>query len=198
MLLPSLQMSEVPIQTDSVSLFPWSDRLARRFVLTSRFGDPYSLYGRRGSCIELPRGVCPVADNDCRDEGLPVDFNLVVGSKNGEQAKLCERMTNLLLKGESFILRAGTGTGKTWLGSAAVAAVGRKALIIVPKQDLMDQWRERLKMFLGLKDHDIGRIQSNKVSVIGKKVVIGMVHSVAMQDRYPEGTFDDFGLVVFR
>jgi superfamily II DNA or RNA helicase len=196
LLLPSLRLTQKPLLTDSVSLFKWDENLARRFSLTTRFGEPYSMFGRRGDYLELPRAVAPIADQDLRRQGTAIDCALKTPPRDQEQIDLAAEMTKLLLEGESFILCAGTGKGKTWYGASAIATVKRKTLVLVPKQDLMDQWRERLQTFLGLKPHELGIVQADKVSVVGKKVVLGMIHSVALQDRYPEGTFDDFGLVI--
>jgi superfamily II DNA or RNA helicase len=40
-----------------------------------------------------------------------------------------------------------TGAGKTFVGMAAIAAVGEAALVVVPTLDLVDQWRDELGRF---------------------------------------------------
>jgi len=55
---------------------------------------------------------------------------------------------DLLHDGGNFILEAGTGTGKTVVACDAIASMGRKTLVIVPKEDLYEQWAKELKRFL--------------------------------------------------
>ena len=42
----------------------------------------------------------------------------------------------------------------------------------------------------------IGRIQANKVDILGKDIVIGMLQSISMKE-YPEDTFNQFGFVIY-
>jgi superfamily II DNA or RNA helicase len=69
---------------------------------------------------------------------------------------------------------------------------------VVTKDDLFgeDQWGGALLKFLKLAPDDIGIIQQKKCQVEGRKVVMGIVHSLA-KDKYPEWIKDYFGLVIF-
>ena len=196
MLLPSLHVKARPLSTGAMAVFPWSENLARRFSLVTRFGDPYSLFRKDGDNILLPRETCQLGYEDERVSGKPVAFDLVIGPKNEEQKRLSVEINHHLANGTSHIVRAPTGTGKTWLACSAMATVKRKALILVHKEDLIDQWRSALIKFLGLAPHEIGLVQADKVSVVGKKVVIAMIHSVAIPDRYDRSVFEDFGLLI--
>jgi superfamily II DNA or RNA helicase len=70
-------------------------------------------------------------------------------------------------------------------------------LVIVPKDDLVKQWRERILQHTDIKATEIGRIQQNKCDVYGKKVVIASLKSLSIPDRYPPAIRQLFGLVVF-
>jgi superfamily II DNA or RNA helicase len=186
-----------PIETGAMAVFDYDEALAKKFVLMTRFNEPYSLYERQGPYLFLPRGVAQIGAVDNRVLGNPINVKLIVGPKDAEQARMEAEQNALLKAGESFILRAGTGMGKTWLAASAINCVQRQTLVVVPKEDLMGQFRERMKTFLGLKDHQIGIIQADKVNVIGKPVVLGMVHSLAKEDRYDPSVFAGFGLILF-
>ena len=86
------------------------------------------------------------------------------------------------------------GYGKTVIALNALAQLKKKTLIIVHKGFLMNQWIERINFFLN--DVRIGKIQGKTIDVINKDIVLGMLQSISMKD-YPEGTFDDFGMVIF-
>lgn len=57
------------------------------------------------------------------------------------------------------LLRAPPGSGKTTLGLAAIARIGERALVIVPRTSLLEQWRERCMDELGMEKDDVGIIQ---------------------------------------
>ena len=86
------------------------------------------------------------------------------------------------------------GGGKTVLALHILMVLGVKALVIVHKDFLMTQWRDRITEFLpGAR---IGKIQQNTIDIEDKDVVLAMVQSLSMKE-YPEGTFDSFGLAIF-
>ena len=68
-----------------------------------------------------------------------------------------------------------------------------KTLVIVHKEFLLRQWKERIEQFLpGVK---IGRIQGETMDTEGKEIVIGMLQSLSMKD-YPRKLFQQFGLTI--
>ena len=54
------------------------------------------------------------------------------------------------------------GIGKTVLGTYLVAQRRRSTLILVHRQQLLDQWLAQLAMFLGIDEKEIGRIGGGK------------------------------------
>jgi superfamily II DNA or RNA helicase len=85
------------------------------------------------------------------------------------------------------------GWGKTVIGLYLCGKLGVKTLIIVHKEFLVNQWKERILQFIP--DAKIGLIQQNITDVIGKDIVIGMLQSISMKD-YPEWIFDEFGFTI--
>lgn len=94
------------------------------------------------------------------------------------------------------IIKAPTGSGKTIIGIDILKVLDQKALIIVPTDRLMSQWKERIFEKTSLKEKDIGMIRQNICDVKDKQVVIGMVHSLARK-KYSEYIYNYFGLVIF-
>lgn len=81
------------------------------------------------------------------------------------------------------MLRAPCGSGKTVLGCAFMASVKLPTLVVVHKEFLMNQWRERIEQFLpGSK---IGLCQGPVLDYKNKHVVLAMVHSLS-QKEYPD------------
>lgn len=99
-----------------------------------------------------------------------------------------------------FMLGDFTVTHNTAITCKVIAAVGKKTLIVVSKEDLMmaeDQWYGSLKKFLGLKPSEIGVIRQDTCTVAGKKVVLAMLHSLCIEGRYQDWIRNEFGLIVF-
>jgi len=85
------------------------------------------------------------------------------------------------------------GWGKTVIGLYLCGILGVKTLIIVHKEFLVNQWKERIQQFIP--DAKIGIIQQNITDVIGKDIVIGMLQSISMKD-YEDWIFDEFGFTI--
>ena len=94
------------------------------------------------------------------------------------------------------IIKSPVGSGKTIITMAIMSTLNWKTLVIVPTDYLMGQWREQLKLFLQLKEPEIGICRQNICDYKSKKVVIGMIHSLAKQGRYPAELYNEFGLVI--
>lgn len=92
-----------------------------------------------------------------------------------------------------FLLGDTTVTHNTALALYLIASLKKKALVIVHKEFLINQWKERIEQFLP--DARVGVIQSSKVEIRNKDIVIGMLQSISMRE-YPWETFDDFGFTI--
>lgn len=70
---------------------------------------------------------------------------------------------------------------------------GKKTIIIVHKEFLMNQWIERINQFIpGAR---IGKIQGNVIDIENKDIVLCMLQSLVLKD-YPQETFQSFGLTI--
>jgi superfamily II DNA or RNA helicase len=92
------------------------------------------------------------------------------------------------------ILCLSCGSGKTVLAIKTICELGVKALVVVSKEFLMDQWKERIQEFSP--DAKIGTIRQKKIDIQDKDIVIAMLQSVAMCD-YDIKIFRDFGIVFY-
>ena len=92
------------------------------------------------------------------------------------------------------IISVPCGFGKTVLALYILSKLSVKTLVIVHKEFLMDQWKERIEFFLP--DAKIGKIQGDVIKIKDKDIVIGMLQSISMKE-YEDDVFKDFGLVIF-
>lgn len=92
-----------------------------------------------------------------------------------------------------YLLGSFTVTHNTVIGLNIVSELKKKTLIIVHKEFLLNQWIERIKMFLP--EAQVGRIQAKKFDIQGKDIVIAMLQSISMKN-YEEDAFDSFGFTI--
>ena len=91
------------------------------------------------------------------------------------------------------LLEIDTGLGKTVIALNILTKIKVKALIIVHKEFLMNQWIERIEQFIP--EARVGKIQGSKIDIEDKDIVIGMLQSISMKD-YDTDVFNSFGITV--
>ena len=95
-----------------------------------------------------------------------------------------------------LILRADTGAGKTVMLLKMFTELQVPTLVIVPKTDLMNQWRDRIMEFTDIRKDEIGHIQQNVCDYYGAPIAVGMLHSLC-KDKYSSAFKRYWGLVIF-
>lgn len=91
------------------------------------------------------------------------------------------------------LLEVPCGRGKTVIALKILSEMKKKTLIIVHKSFLLNQWIERINMFLP--SARVGKIQGQIVDINDKDIVIGMLQSLSMKE-YPQNMFGEFGLTI--
>jgi superfamily II DNA or RNA helicase len=91
------------------------------------------------------------------------------------------------------ILRAVPGWGKTVASCAIIEEMKVPTLVVVHKDFLLNQWKERILEFLP--EAKIGLVRQNMCDYTGKHIVIAMVHSLAGR-QYPDSLYQWPGLVI--
>jgi superfamily II DNA or RNA helicase/very-short-patch-repair endonuclease len=90
-----------------------------------------------------------------------------------------------MLAHEHGVLAATTAFGKTVLAAWLISQRGVNALILVHRQQLLEQWVERLSTFLGLPVKEIGRIGG------GRRKITGIIDVAIMQSLVRKGVVND-------
>ena len=127
------------------------------------------------------------------EEGDPIHLSFN-GDLREEQKPIEEvYLKNAYEKGGG-IISIRCGGGKTVLALHIISVLKKKTIVIVHKDFLMTQWRDRILEFLP--DAKIGKIQQDTIDIEGKDIVLAMVQSLSMKE-YDDDVFDSFGLAVF-
>lgn len=157
----------------------------------------FQVYMESPKKLYLPRfyglknfGV-PETDKIEDGEDINVKFN---GDLRSEQKPIEEIYIKNAHERGGGIISIRCGGGKTVLALHIFSVLKKKAIVVVHKDFLMTQWRDRILEFLP--EAKIGKIQQDTVDIDGKDIVLAMVQSLSMKE-YEEGTFDSFGLAIF-
>lgn len=131
--------------------------------------------------------------NDLKTRGTPIDV-LFHGSLRESQLDVAKKTVSHLNAFGGGLLQLRCGFGKTIIALYLFAYLKVKVLVLVHKEFLMNQWRERIRQFLP--DARIGTLQAKVCDVEDRDIVIGMLQSVAV-GKYPDSTYDAFGMCCF-
>lgn len=92
------------------------------------------------------------------------------------------------------LLDAEAGTGKTICAIEIARQLGRKTIVVVHKDFLVDQWRKRIKQ--SLPDAKVGIVKQDVCDYKGKDFVIALVQSLNARN-YGDEFYRSFGTIVF-
>lgn len=192
-------INEVPMRTGAMSVIPYSAGAEAAMMFVSDFGDKINMSLHEGNVLYVPRETMPWAapENDYRIKHPTIAIDCNFEPRGPEQGPLVAKSLDLLRAGTNHVFRAPTGWGKTIAGSAIACALGQPTVIIVPKEDLMDQWYDALVNVLGVDPMLIGKVQQNGCVYKGKRIVLAMLQSVIIEDRYPPDFYKFPGLIIF-
>lgn len=157
---------------------------------------PFYIGFTQGNYLYMPRQVIIDSGIDFIDETSLVLLDKKLdfcGELKPEQNNVVDLVcSKFSCKATGGILQAPPGSGKTVMALNIISRLGLKTLVIVHKEFLVNQWRERIQTFLP--NARIGHIQQDVVDIVDKDIVIGMMQSLSMRE-YP-GIYNKFGLVV--
>lgn len=117
---------------------------------------------------------------DERYPGKPIEVNFQ-GNLRDDQAEAIRRT----LRHDDGVLCAPTAFGKTVVSAKLIAERGVNTLVLVHRQQLLDQWRTRLAVFLDLPANAIGQV------VGGKDTRTGFIDVALLQSLQRKGEVKD-------
>lgn len=149
----------------------------------------------------LPRGVTEQAERIVVEAGSRLVVSQGCGEPPPTEFRLRTQLTDrqhdaveALIPHELGVLVASPGAGKTVIACGAIARHQVPTLIIVDRQPLVEQWRERLIQHLGVDRKEVGQLGAGRKRTNGV-IDIGMVQSLARRDDLPDLT-SRYGFVV--
>lgn len=149
--------------------------------------------------LKLPRGTYNYLESLCNVNNIEIisKDERFVGNKievkfNGSLREEQQIAIDHMLKYDNGILCAPTGFGKTVIGCKLIAERKVNTLILVNKIQLLNQWKDRIKEFLDVKE--VGEISSKK------KNITNIVDVVSVKSLWNNGNVLDiaknYGMII--
>jgi len=185
------------VNVPSGSLVPELRReLTVRPVSNTEFGfppPPFKVFKNTKSGICVPRFFAEARIGKPREDKRPEPAKMDVNFKGQLRAstRQIEAFDAAITAGHG-VLSLPCGYGKTTVALAIACRLGYRTMIIVHKQFLADQWRERIKQFAP--SASIGIIRQDKIET-DCDFVIAMLQSLSLRE-YSFEHFDCFGTVI--
>jgi superfamily II DNA or RNA helicase len=107
-----------------------------------------------------------------------------------------EIINSFMEKGANGLICVPCGYGKTFMALNIAIRLGKRFLIVVDKEFLMNQWKSEIENFIvGAR---VGIIQANKIQIDSTKynVTICMIQTICRRE-FPDGFFDEYGFTIF-
>jgi superfamily II DNA or RNA helicase len=135
--------------------------------------------------LVLPRGVLDDAIRVLRGAGALVTVQDCRPRPRGIRVEFCGQLMTeqhkavRALKPHDFgVLVAPPGSGKTVVACALIARRKSPTLVLVHRQQLVEQWRSRLREFLDLTEEEVGVVAGTKKEPTGR-VDIAMIQTLS-------------------
>jgi len=137
--------------------------------------------------IIVPRGFVGKLIRFCRDNKIEHDFidkrkkKIVISYAFNAQLRVHQQpvIENIPRKDLGIIV-APPGSGKTIVALKIISEKQQPTLIIVHRKQLVEQWVERIKTFLGIPKNEIKNVGQGK-NMVGKKVTISTIRRLSKE-----------------
>lgn len=135
-------------------------------------------------------------DEDMSSDGVPLGPNasFVADLRDNQRepvAAFLDACRDPLRRGG--VLSMGCAAGKTVMALYCIAQLGRRAMVVAHKDFLLEQWRERISLFMpGAR---VGLIKGKVVDVDDCDIILASLQSMSMKD-YPMDTFAGIGFLI--
>jgi len=122
--------------------------------------------------IENYLGNASIKDYRIEGEMIDIEHNIIPRSETQKNA------IKFLMENESGILQLEPGVGKTVITICMIAKRKRKSFILVHRDSLVEQWKQRILQFTNLTEENISRLNSSSFDKdLDKPIIISTVQT---------------------
>jgi superfamily II DNA or RNA helicase len=135
--------------------------------------------------------------SDTRLDGSKIKYDFLSEMRPGQIPVLKMFKKQLDSGVTGFVVDAPPGFGKTVVMIKMIQMIGRSAIVVVPRSNLVEQWVSRIAQHTSLKRSEIGIVNGKEVNWEKKRIVVGLVHSLAARLNDNRRFRENFGIAVF-
>jgi len=150
-----------------------------RFYGLTHFGVPETTETSSGLAFVTPDLKCTLVPRKSKKQDVAISRGL------------CTLNTG---PGFGGILALPCGYGKTAVALYLALQLQRKTLILVPDTFILEQWRQRIQVFVPAAK--VGVLQQDTIEIENRDLILGMIHSLAKRN-YPKDLLNQIGFLVF-
>lgn len=159
-------------------------------------GIPFRVFRKNKDVLCIPQHFGRNKFGEPEEDKRPEPLKQTIAFKGTMKPELRQdeavaRIMESMEKNKGAILSLPTGYGKTTVSLKIASLLGLRTLVLVHKEFLLNQWKERIKQFC---ETSVGKIQRD-VFDIEHPFVIGMLQTFVSRD-FPPESFETFGLVI--
>ncbi len=172
--------------------------MSPREAIKGQGKDPFPIYMESNTRLYLPRAWAlkefGSPDADITPEGIDLPKTITFnGLPRDYQVPIIEKF---LKAGANGLICVPCGKGKTFMAINIALRLGKRFLIVVDKEFLLEQWRGELERWAP--HARVGILQAAKAEVAADRFdcTICMIQTLCSRD-YPKGFFDDYGFTIF-
>ena len=170
--------------------------LTVRPIVNADFGvapPPFKVFRKAKSGLCVPRFYAEEKYGPCKNDIRPVPHDMKIKFKGTlrDETHQNEALRKAIEAGHG-ILSLPCGFGKTTVSLAIACKLGLRTMIVVHKEFLANQWKERIQQFCP--GATIGIVQQNKKEV-NCDFVIAMLQSLSLKE-YSFEDFDSIGTLI--
>ena len=161
----------------------------------------FRLIDESDKTVSLPRGFLAKLLRFLYENNIKYEIAYVVPDLPAMKFKSAIRLNEIqeqivaaAMQEKQGVIVAPPGSGKTMMGMELIARHQKPALVLVHRQQLLDQWVDRIQQYLNIPKAHIGRFSGAKKSV-DKQITVGLLQSFARSGELSEMR-DKFGTVI--
>jgi superfamily II DNA or RNA helicase len=163
----------------------------------------FEVWRETATKLYLPKyfGLCrysvPPVENLTFDPGVPLGDEVTFACSLREEQKVPIKAFLDAARNPSKmggILSLPCGFGKTVMALHLIVELGVKTMVIVHKDFLLNQWRERISEFIP--SARVGLVKAKTIDVDGSDIVLASVQSLSMKEYDDEALFKGIGFLI--
>jgi len=115
--------------------------------------------------------------------------------REGQEASVKSLLSHFRMGCYGGLLEAKCGSGKTVMGTAVAAQMNTPTLVVVPKTDLAQQWKDTAQDFFGA---SVGNVCQDEWDYKGHHMVTASAQTLwARRESIPVGFWETFGMLIY-